>query len=159
MPDAEGSPGMQFALPDLGEGLTEATIVEWLVGVGETIKVDQPVVEVETAKARVEIPAPFVAMMSVMPMWPKLKRVAHTLPYDHALLGDTAAGHDSPLPRWSQSETPTLVMGGGKSSDWMQQAQVAIAEAIPGAEHRTIAGQTHMLKPDVIAPVLREYFR
>jgi pimeloyl-ACP methyl ester carboxylesterase len=107
----------------------------------------------------VEIPAPFVAMMSVMPMWPKLKRVAHTLPYDHALLGDTAAGHESPLPRWSQSETPTLVMGGGKSPDWMQQAQVAIAGAIPRAEHRTIAGQTHMLKPDVIAPVLREYFR
>ena len=47
MPEAE------FVLPDLGEGLTEATIVEWLVGVGDPIRVDQPVVEVETAKARV----------------------------------------------------------------------------------------------------------
>jgi len=94
-----------------------------------------------------------------MPVWSKLKGIAGTLPYDHALLGDTAAGHESPLPRWADTTVPTLVMGGGKSPDWMQKAQVAIAEAISGAEHRTIAGQTHLLKPDAIAPVLREYFR
>lgn len=106
----------------------------------------------------VQVPAPVVALMPLMPMWPKLKRVAHTLPYDHALLGDTAAGHESPLPRWSRSQTPTLVMGGGKSPSEMQRAQQVIAEAIPGAEHRTIPGQTHLLKPDAIAPVLRQYF-
>ena len=48
-----------FLLPDLGEGLTEAEIVGWLVAEGDTITVDQPVVEVETAKARVEVPVPF----------------------------------------------------------------------------------------------------
>ncbi|WP_027945383.1 dihydrolipoamide acetyltransferase family protein [Amycolatopsis taiwanensis] len=48
-----------FLLPDLGEGLTEAEIVRWLVEVGDGIEVDQPVVEVETAKAAVEVPAPF----------------------------------------------------------------------------------------------------
>ncbi|MFD0683485.1 dihydrolipoamide acetyltransferase family protein [Actinomadura fibrosa] len=48
-----------FRLPDLGEGLTEAEIVEWKVAVGDTVQVDQVVVEVETAKAAVEVPVPF----------------------------------------------------------------------------------------------------
>ncbi|MFJ4414537.1 dihydrolipoamide acetyltransferase family protein [Streptomyces sp. NPDC088925] len=49
---------LEFALPDLGEGLTEAQIVTWLVEVGDTVAIDQPVVEVETAKAMVEVPCP-----------------------------------------------------------------------------------------------------
>lgn len=50
---------MEFKLPDLGEGLTEAEIVRWLVAVGDVVAVDQPVVEVETAKAMVEVPCPY----------------------------------------------------------------------------------------------------
>ncbi|WP_432079989.1 dihydrolipoamide acetyltransferase family protein [Streptomyces sp. WAC 04229] len=50
---------LEFKLPDLGEGLTEAEIVRWLVEVGEVVAVDQPVVEVETAKAMVEVPCPY----------------------------------------------------------------------------------------------------
>ncbi|GAF50106.1 dihydrolipoamide acetyltransferase family protein [Rhodococcus wratislaviensis] len=48
-----------FLLPDLGEGLTEADIAEWKVRVGDTVTIDQVVVEVETAKAAVEVPIPF----------------------------------------------------------------------------------------------------
>ncbi|MFE4368504.1 dihydrolipoamide acetyltransferase family protein [Streptomyces sp. NPDC056835] len=50
---------LEFKLPDLGEGLTEAEIVRWLVSVGDVVAVDQPVVEVETAKAMVEVPCPY----------------------------------------------------------------------------------------------------
>lgn len=50
---------LEFKLPDLGEGLTEAEIVRWLVGVGDVVAIDQPVVEVETAKAMVEVPCPY----------------------------------------------------------------------------------------------------
>ncbi|MEU3028842.1 dihydrolipoamide acetyltransferase family protein [Streptomyces incarnatus] len=50
---------LEFKLPDLGEGLTEAEIVRWLVQVGDVVAVDQPVVEVETAKASVEVPCPY----------------------------------------------------------------------------------------------------
>lgn len=50
---------LEFRLPDLGEGLTEAEIVRWLVSVGDVVAVDQPVVEVETAKAMVEVPCPY----------------------------------------------------------------------------------------------------
>lgn len=48
-----------FTLPDLGEGLTEAELVRWLVADGDTVGVDQPVAEVETAKAVVEVPSPY----------------------------------------------------------------------------------------------------
>ena len=48
-----------FHLPDLGEGLPDATIVEWLVKQGGTVKLDEPLVSMETAKAVVEVPSPF----------------------------------------------------------------------------------------------------
>jgi 2-oxoisovalerate dehydrogenase E2 component (dihydrolipoyl transacylase) len=48
-----------FTLPDLGEGLTEAELVRWLVRAGDTVAVDAPVAEVETAKATVEVPSPY----------------------------------------------------------------------------------------------------
>ncbi|MTD54370.1 dihydrolipoamide acetyltransferase family protein [Amycolatopsis pithecellobii] len=54
----------EFLLPDLGEGLTEAEVVRWLVEVGDEIVVDQPVVEVETAKASVEVPSPFAGVIT-----------------------------------------------------------------------------------------------
>jgi len=56
----------EFRLPDLGEGLTDAEIVSWLVSPGDTVRVDQPVVEVETAKARVEVPSPFAGVVSAV---------------------------------------------------------------------------------------------
>ncbi len=53
-----------FKLPDLGEGLPEAEIVTWHVKVGDTVKVDQPLVSVETAKAVVEVPAPWAGKVA-----------------------------------------------------------------------------------------------
>ncbi|ACV26905.1 2-oxo acid dehydrogenase subunit E2 [Kangiella koreensis] len=53
-----------FLLPDLGEGLPDAEIVRWLVKEGETVSVDQPMVEMETAKAVVEVPSPFAGKVS-----------------------------------------------------------------------------------------------
>ncbi|MCC3300346.1 dihydrolipoamide acetyltransferase family protein [Arthrobacter sp. zg-Y895] len=53
-----------FLLPDLGEGLTEAELVNWLVAVGDTVVVDQPVAEVETAKSLVEVPSPFAGRVA-----------------------------------------------------------------------------------------------
>jgi len=53
-----------FYLPDLGEGLPDATIVEWLVKEGGTVKLDEPMVSMETAKAIVEVPSPFSGKLS-----------------------------------------------------------------------------------------------
>ncbi|MHA7283439.1 dihydrolipoamide acetyltransferase family protein [Arthrobacter sp. TMS2-4] len=59
--------GLQvFALPDLGEGLTEAELVSWLVAEGDTVAVDQPIAEVETAKSVVEVPSPFAGTVAVL---------------------------------------------------------------------------------------------
>lgn len=53
----------EFRLPDIGEGLTEAEIVRWLVAEGDPVEADQPIVEVETDKAVVEIPSPFAGVV------------------------------------------------------------------------------------------------
>ncbi len=52
-----------FALPDLGEGLTESELVSWHVAVGDTVELNQPLAEVETAKALVELPSPFAGVI------------------------------------------------------------------------------------------------
>lgn len=54
----------RFLLPDLGEGLTEATIVSWLVQPGDVVAVDQPVVEVESAKSIAELPSPYAGRVA-----------------------------------------------------------------------------------------------
>ena len=53
----------QFRLPDVGEGLTEAEILQWVVAVGDEVKVNQTLVEIETAKAAVELPSPFAGVV------------------------------------------------------------------------------------------------
>jgi pyruvate dehydrogenase E2 component (dihydrolipoamide acetyltransferase) len=55
-----------FNLPDLGEGLAEAEIVRWHVNIGDTVKVDQPMVAVETAKAVVEVPSPYTGRIQAL---------------------------------------------------------------------------------------------
>lgn len=58
--------GRVFRLPDLGEGLTEAGLVQWLVSVGDTIVTDQAIAEVETAKSVVELPSPFAGVVTAL---------------------------------------------------------------------------------------------
>src|SRR5215218_6190925 len=54
----------EFKLPDVGEGLTEGEILQWLVAVGDTVTVNQPLCEVETAKAAVELPSPYAGTVT-----------------------------------------------------------------------------------------------
>lgn len=85
-----------FLLPDLGEGLSEAEIVEWRVAVGDIVTVDQSVVEVETAKAVVDVPCPYAGRVvtlhgaagEVRPVGQPLITIA---PLDGG--GDEPAGH------------------------------------------------------------------
>src|SRR6476660_1736730 len=59
MPDIQ-----KFRLPDAGEGLTEAEIVTWRVKPGDTVKVNDPIVEIETAKSLVELPSPYAGVVT-----------------------------------------------------------------------------------------------
>lgn len=106
----------------------------------------------------VRVPAPFVMMMRLMPTWPKLKAVAHTLPYDAAVLGDVLNGKPLPRDRWADATAPTLVIDGGKSPAWIRSGAQALADVLPGGQYRTLPGQTHLVKPQVLAPALIELF-
>jgi pyruvate dehydrogenase E2 component (dihydrolipoamide acetyltransferase) len=92
-----------FRLPDLGEGLTEAGLVQWLVAVGDTIVTDQPIAEVETAKSIVELPSPFAGVVTAL----------------HGTAGDTI-----------DVGAPVLeVVGAGEESDAATAATTAEHEA------------------------------
>lgn len=106
----------------------------------------------------VGVPAPIVAMMRIMPAWKKLKAVAHTLPYDTLLTIDHQKGKPLSANRWRAVAAPTLVIDGGKSPAWMRNAMQALTNVLPGAQYRTLEGQTHIVKPTALAPVLTEFF-
>ena len=106
----------------------------------------------------VGMPGPLVALMRFMPAWGKLKRVAHTLPYDGEIMGQTQSGNPLPTDRWPGTKVKTLVVVGGKSPAFFHAGTQAVADLLPGAEHRVLPGQTHMVKASVLGPVLIEAF-
>ncbi|GID27986.1 alpha/beta fold hydrolase [Paractinoplanes brasiliensis] len=105
----------------------------------------------------VGVPAPVVTMMKLTPNWKKLKNVAHTLPYDLHLLGDTSRGVPLDRTRWSSVTAPALVMDGGKSPEYMRNAARALSDALPKAEYRTIPDQTHIINAAALAPAVKTY--
>jgi pimeloyl-ACP methyl ester carboxylesterase len=109
-------------------------------------------------KKGVLVPGIFVWMMQLMPAWKELKVVAHTLPYDIAILGDLGRGRPLPAGRWSSTTVPTLVSYGGKSPKWAQNSMEALAKNLPNARLEVLPGQTHLLKAKALAPVLVEFF-
>ncbi|MFD7996400.1 alpha/beta fold hydrolase [Streptomyces mexicanus] len=88
------------------------------------------------------------------PMWPGLEAVAPTLAYDDAVLG---AG---PVPRelLASLTVPVLAVAGGASPESMRTAARQVAEAAPQGTYRVLEGQTHAVEPEVLAPVLAEFF-
>lgn len=97
----------EFRLPDLGEGLPEAEIVQWLVAPGDDVSLNQAIAEVETAKAIVELPSPFAGVVS------KLQHAAGDvvavgeLLISFELAGD--AGHEGPGDGEESADPPNLV--------------------------------------------------
>src|SRR5215469_7693545 len=86
----------EFLLPDLGEGLEEAQLVQWLVQVGDHITLNQPLCQVETAKALVDVPSPFAGVVEKL----------------HAMPGDTIlVGH--PLVTFTLADATAEIAGDG----------------------------------------------
>ncbi|MFJ6514563.1 alpha/beta fold hydrolase [Streptomyces sp. NPDC091406] len=94
------------------------------------------------------------ARMRRTPVWADLEAVAHTLAYDDALLGDGAI----PAERFSAVAARALVICGGFSSAPARSATRTLAEALPRGRHRTLTGQMREVAPQVLAPVLTEFF-
>ena len=105
-------------------------------------------------KDMVGAPAPVVIMMRLMPwIWRKLQDVAHTLPYDTAIMTEFKV----PRARFQSIATPALVLNGSKTDSRLKNAARAVAAAIRGAEHRELAGQTHNVSPSVLTPAVLEF--
>lgn len=120
---------LEFKLPDLGEGLTEAEIVRWLVEVGDVVAIDQPVVEVETAKAMVEVPCPYGGVVTA-----RFGDEGAELPVGAPLL-TVAVGTAEP------SETVTGAGSGtGPGSGAKPGSGVAAAEPEPSGSGNVLVG-------------------
>ena len=95
-----------FRLPDVGEGLTEGEVLQWLVGVGDAVAVNQPLCEVETAKAAVELPSPYAGTVVEL-----LCEAGTTVDVGTPIITiDTGGG--APTPEADGEETTAGLIGG-----------------------------------------------
>lgn len=102
-------------------------------------------------------PGLMVFIMQLTPAWRKLKAVAHTLPYDISIVELQQRGRPYPPERWAGVRARALIVSGGKSPAWMRSSASALAAAVPGARHSELPGQTHMVKPAALVPVVTEF--
>jgi hypothetical protein len=112
---------------------------------------------VRTFLRTVGVPAPVVVLMRLLPAWKQMTGVAHTLPYDLSMVVALQQGRPLPAGYYDGVAAETLVIAGGRSPAWMRNAQAAVAEAVPLARLETLAGQTHMVKPKAVAPVVAAF--
>ena len=106
----------EFTMPDVGEGLTEAEIVTWMVKVGDVIKVNDVVVEIETAKSLVELPSPYAGTVTAL-----LVNEGETVPVGTPIIsiGDPSAGSTAAPSLGTSpfvSVNPTSAVSGGSSA-------------------------------------------
>ncbi len=100
-------------------------------------------------------PAEVVAGMRQTPVWSIFESVAPTLAYDNAIMGDGSL----PTERMASVTVPTLIIDGGASPAFMHNAAQALTDALPNAQRRTLAGQTHDVNPALLAPILIDFFQ
>lgn len=108
------------------------------------------------------IPNIFVTLMRIMPGWSKSVSMAHTLPYDLAIMSDTQRGKPLPVNRWISAVMPTLVLTGEKSEAFFHTGAQALAEVLPNAQHRILKDQHHgsvVMSPKVVAAEITQFFK
>lgn len=106
----------------------------------------------------VGLPKLLIAGMRFTPYWPRLKAVAPTLCYDSLITIEHQQGRPLSPDLWADATQPTLVLCGGASDAWMRNGMQALANTLPDATRRTLDGQTHSLRPKVVAPHLVGFF-
>ena len=104
----------------------------------------------------VGVPPEVVSMIEGSPDWAGMNALAHTLAYDIALCANS---NELPAGRLAGLDVPTLVLGGGNSPEWFHTTVRAVADTVPDAQLRFLAGQDHRAADDVLAPVLVEFLR
>jgi pimeloyl-ACP methyl ester carboxylesterase len=104
------------------------------------------------------MPADIVAGMRAQPFWLGVEAVAHTLVYDATIMDGTMRGTPLPSDRWAAVTIPMLVIYGGAGPAWSRNAAEALIKLLPHAKRRTLEGQFHDLTPQLLTPVLEEFF-
>ncbi|MFJ8625945.1 alpha/beta fold hydrolase [Kitasatospora sp. NPDC093550] len=112
---------------------------------------------VEAFMTFVGMPAEAVDGMRAAPVWPLFEAVAPSLAYDAAALG-ARTGAPVPVDLLAGITVPTLVLDGGASPELLRAPSAAVAEAVPGAEYRTLADQTHDVAAEALVPQLVTFF-
>ncbi len=87
--------------------------------------------------------------------------MAHTVPYDLALLKELQSGKPLPKERWASNTTPTLVMAGSRSEAFFHSGAKALAGILPHAEYRVLEGGNHgsvLLGPKTLAAAVEQFF-
>jgi pimeloyl-ACP methyl ester carboxylesterase len=92
------------------------------------------------------------------PMWPGLEAMAHTLAYESEVMGNADGGGTMPAGLVGGLTTPALVLAGRASPPRLTDAARQVADALPNGRLTTLEGQTHDVDPEVLAPVLAEFF-
>ena len=130
---------------------------QYLGQLGEALAAGRPGDAVALFMRSTGTPAEQVDGMRQAPFWPALEAIAPTLAYDHAgVIGKSIA---VPADRLAQVHVPVLVLCGGSSPAYMHHSAQAISQVIHKAELRTLDGQTHVVQPAALAPVLIEFLR
>jgi pimeloyl-ACP methyl ester carboxylesterase len=101
-----------------------------------------------------EMPPEAVSGMEKSPAWAYFTALAPSLRYDLAVVGDQFV----PTARLGSIAVPTLALSGADSPAWARHSVESVAAAIPGARVLSMAGQTHRVSQDALAPVLRDFF-
>jgi pimeloyl-ACP methyl ester carboxylesterase len=129
--------------------------------IDEAMLAGKPSAAVKAFLKAVGVPSFVVAVMSLFPLWHKMKVVAHTLRYDGAIVKPYQKNRPLPASEWANIKTPTLVMDGGKSPAWMRNGMKSLSEILPNAKYLTLEGQTHDAAKagPALEPVLKEFFR
>ncbi|MGI5403076.1 hypothetical protein ACQEVG_27230 [Streptomyces sp. CA-135486] len=104
--------------------------------------------------AETGMPPEAVEGMRQTPMWAGLEAASHTLPYDHEVMGNGRV----PVEQLRTIAQRVMVVDGGASPDWLRDTARAVSECLPRGRHQTLAGQTHEVAPQVLAPLLTEFF-
>jgi len=104
------------------------------------------------------MPPAAVSGMQRDPGWSGFEAIAQTLAYDGAILGNHMSGAPLEAGEFAAVTVPTLVMDGSNSPGWQHTSVRALVAALPNARHMTLEGQAHGAAPEVLAPVLVEFF-
>jgi pimeloyl-ACP methyl ester carboxylesterase len=113
---------------------------------------------VELCMRTMGMPQEMVDGMRQIPRWAELEAMAPTFAYDSEVMGDIGGEGTIPVDRASKVTVPALVLTGGADYPWMTDVGRRLADAMPNGRHRVLEGQEHVVPPEVLVPVLAEFF-